>query len=76
MMNAVDRAVINLWIGMKFLVNEFLFDEEGDVNVVSIIVLIGVAIILAVVFRDRAKELISTLMGNVDTQATNAIEGN
>lgn len=64
MKNLMDMAVITA----KFKLNEFLTREDGDVNVVSIVVLIGVAVTLALAFRTQ----ITTIMGNLLT----AIEGN
>ena len=53
----------------KVLFNRFLRNEEGDVNVVSIVVLIGVAVLLAVVFKKQAKKLIDTLFEAIGTSA-------
>lgn len=58
----------------KVLFNRFLRDEEGDVNVVSIVVLIGVAVLLAVVFKDQAKALIDDLFTKIGTHAGGAVE--
>lgn len=57
----------------KVLFNRFLRDEEGDVNVVSIVVLIGVAVLLAVVFKKQAKKLIDTLFEAIGTSAGTAV---
>lgn len=58
----------------KVLFNRFLRDEEGDVNVVSIVVLIGVAVLLAVVFKDQAKGLIDTLFESIGKNAGDAVD--
>ncbi len=58
----------------KVLFNRFLRDEEGDVNVVSIVVLIGVAVLLAVVFKDKAADLIKTLFNTIGTHAGEAVD--
>ena len=52
--------------------NEFLREERGDVNIVSIVVLIGIAVVLAVVFKDAIGNLIKTLLNNIGATATNA----
>lgn len=54
-------------------VHHFLTDERGDVNIVSIVVLIGVAVLLAVVFKEQAKGLIENLFGQIGGTATDAI---
>lgn len=58
----------------KVLFNRFLRDEEGDVNVVSIVVLIGVAVLLAVVFKNQAAELIDGLFTKIGNHAGGAVE--
>lgn len=57
----------------KYRLHAFLTDEDGDVNVVSMVVLIGIAVLLAIVFRDQIKILIKNLLSTISTNATNAI---
>lgn len=54
-------------------VRDFLADEQGDVNVVSIVVLIGIAVLLAVLFRDQVKDLIEDLFKTISGNATKAV---
>lgn len=54
-------------------VKEVFADETGDVNVVAIVVLIGVAVLLAVVFKDQIAGLLETLFGTISGNATNAV---
>lgn len=67
MKNLMDTAVITA----KFKLNEFLTREDGDVNVVSIVVLIGVAVTLALVFKEQIttimKGLLTAIKGNAET---------
>ena len=69
----MNLLINDLKIRGKVLFNRFLRDEEGDVNVVSIVVLIGVAVLLAVVFKKQAKKLIETLFKAIGTSAGTAI---
>jgi flagellin-like protein len=46
--------------------------ENGEVNIVAIVVLIGVAIVLAVVFKKQAKTLIETLFSKLGDKANDA----
>lgn len=69
MRNLMDSAVI----AAKFKMNEFLTREDGDVNVVSIVVLIGVAVTLALVFKDTAKKILDELLNAIKGNATTAI---
>ena len=69
----MNMLLNGLIIRGKVLFNRFLYDEEGEVNVVSIVVLIGVAVLLAVVFKKQAKKLIETLFRAIGTSAGTAI---
>ena len=51
----------------------FLHDEKGDVNIVSIVVLIGIAVLLAIIFRGAIENLLNTLFNTIEKNATNAI---
>lgn len=55
--------------------NEFVNEERGDVNIVSIVVLIGIAVVLAVIFKDAIGNLIKTLLNTITTGATNVVSG-
>ena len=54
----------------KAKMRAFFTKENGDVNVVSIVVLIGIALVLAVFFRNEIEKIIKKLFqgitGNVD----------
>ena len=51
----------------------FLTDEKGDVNIVSMVVLIGIAVLLAIVFREAISNLIKSLLNTISGNATNAV---
>ena len=55
-------------------IKEFMTDEEGDTNVISIIVVLVIVLGLAIVFKDKIKELVDTLWTSVTENATNAKE--
>lgn len=59
----------------KLAISNFLCDEEGDVNVVSIVVLIGIAVLLAVFFKEQIMGLLTTLFGTITEKATDAVSG-
>lgn len=50
-----------------------LSNEKGEVNIIAIVVLIGIAIILAVVFKDKVKDLLNTLFTTLDAEGKKAI---
>jgi hypothetical protein len=51
----------------------FLAREDGEVNIVAIVVLIGIAILLAILFRNYITNLLNMLFGQVNNTARNAI---
>lgn len=69
----VSRAKY-LGLKAKEKVADFFTKENGDVNVVSIVFLIGIAVVLAIIFKDKAKELIESLMNTVSEKAKKEIK--
>lgn len=58
---------------MKF--REFFTDEKGEVNIVAIVVLIGIAVLLALIFKDEITKLLKSLFGTINENAQNAVGG-
>ena len=69
----MNLLINDLKIRGKVLFNRFLRDEEGDVNIVSIVVLIGVAVLLAMAFKTQAGTLIDTLFDAIGKNADKAV---
>ena len=65
-----------MYLKTKQMVTNFFYDEQGDVNIVSMVVLMGIAVLLAVIFKGKIKTLIENLSDTVETNATNAVNGN
>lgn len=57
----------------KWMLQDFIQNEDGDVNIVSMVVLIGIAVLLAVLFKGQIKGLLMTLFGTIQQNATDAI---
>lgn len=57
----------------KIKLNEMLSDESGEVNIVAIVVLIGIAVILALFFKDQIMELLKQLFETITGSAKNAV---
>ena len=72
-MNTLMTFITNLVIAFQLKMGAFLKKENGEVNIVAIIVLIGIAILLALVFKDRITSLINGLFDTIDTNAQNAV---
>lgn len=59
----------------KLKLREFFTKEDGEVNIVTIVVLIGIAVALAIIFKNQITALLTTLFGTITEQATKAVEG-
>ena len=57
----------------RLKVEKFFTKEDGEVNIIAIVVLIGIAILLALIFKDRISSLINSLFDTIDTNAQNAV---
>ncbi len=66
-----ELMLLEMWVKAK--VAEFLKEEKGEVNIVAIVVLIGIAVILAVVFKEQILNLLNTLFAAISGNATNAV---
>lgn len=51
----------------------FFHDEKGEVNIVATVVLIGVAVMLAILFKDQIGKLLNTLIETIRGNANNAV---
>lgn len=59
----------------KVKLRELFTDEKGEVNIVAIVVLIGIAVLLALIFKDEVKKLIESLFGTINQNAQSAVGG-
>ena len=55
--------------------NWTITDEKGEVNIVAIVVLIGIAVLLALIFKDQIVALLQRLFGTISENADNAVGG-
>lgn len=68
-MDIINKAMV----GIQLWFNSLLKKEDGDVNVVSIVVLIGIAVLLAILFRGQITTILTNLFGTIENNAQNAI---
>lgn len=47
--------------------NKFLKKEDGEVNIVAIVILIAIAVGLALLFKERVAEIINNIFDEIDT---------
>ena len=66
-----NLTMMKMWLQAKL--GKFVKDEKGEVNIVAIVVLIGIAVLLAIIFRGAIENLLKTLFGTIENNATNAI---
>lgn len=59
----------------KMKLKQLFSDEKGEVNIVAIVVLIGIAVLLALIFKDQIEGLLETLFGTISENANNAVGG-
>lgn len=59
----------------KMKLRKFFSDEKGEVNIVAIVVLIGIAVLLALIFKDQIEGLLETLFGTITQNANDAVGG-
>ena len=62
-----------LMIMAELKIREFFSNERGEVNIVAIVVLIGIAVLLAIIFRGAIENLLKSLFGTIENNATNAV---
>ena len=62
-----------IYFNLKATVQKFFQKENGDVNVVAIVVLIGVAVVLALIFKDEISKLLRNLIKTISGKAQEAV---
>ncbi len=67
------KHVKSLMFKAESKIREFISEENGEVNIVAIVVLIGIAVLLAIIFRGAIENLLKTLFGTIENNAINAI---
>lgn len=72
-MRKIDKWLMNMATWAKIKATEFMYEEDGDVNIVSMVVLVGIAVLLAVFFKDEIYKLLETLMETIRGNAKDAI---
>lgn len=70
MMNAL--TMVYLYIESR--VKAFLDEEHGAVDIVAVVVLIGIAVALAVIFKGRISTLLQDLLDKIGNNAKDVIQ--
>lgn len=69
-MKALDNLYWRVKFGVTNWVENFLTDEEGDTNMVSMIVLIVIVIAVAAIFKDELEKVIRTAFAKLSEFVT------
>lgn len=72
-MNEIYMLVMSALFAVKAKLAKLMTNEDGDVNIVSIVVLIGVAVLLAIVFKDAIGNLIRSLLATITGNASDVV---
>lgn len=57
----------------KMKLRQLISDEKGAVDIVAIVVLIGIAVLLAVIFKDQIAALLESLFKTITKTANNTV---
>ncbi len=66
--------VLNAEFAVKRALNKVFREENGDVNIISTVILIGIAVVLAGVFKDKIKPLVEQMLDTITTKAKAQIQ--
>lgn len=69
----MDKLCMMFFAMMMQAKQNFLKEERGAVDIVAIVVLIGIAVLLAVLFKDQVTGLLNSLFETINKNATNAV---
>lgn len=74
MFRKIEMMATRMAIAAQCKVRDLVRKENGDVNIVSIVVLIGIAVLLAIIFRKAISNLINSLFNTIGNNANNAVK--
>ncbi len=70
----LNKIIVSAATALRFKTKEFFKKENGDVNIVSIVVLIGIAVILALVFRKAISNVLNSMFNTINQNVNNAMK--
>lgn len=75
-MRTLDSMMLFVALHTKALARDLFYEEDGAVDIVAIVVLIGIAVLLAITFKEEINKLLKeTLFPAISTQAEQAVTG-
>ena len=73
MKDKMISAYVKVQTALFFATKSFKEKDRGAVNVVEIVVIIGIAVLLAVVFRGQIEKLLKSLFDSINGNASKAV---
>lgn len=68
----MNGLFMQMYVKMLQAKQDFLEEERGAVDIVAIVVLIGIAVALALFFKDQIAGILTTLFGQIEQSAGQA----
>ncbi|MCR5342269.1 MAG: flagellin-like protein [Butyrivibrio sp.] len=65
----MNLLVLDAEFAVKRALNKVFREENGEVNIVTTVVMIGIAIVLAGVFKTQMKTILTNLLGTIEGAA-------
>lgn len=73
-MTSMMQMLNYLYISLCIRFDDFKKEERGAVDIVAIVVMIGIAVILAALFRTQISNLLTSLFSTITEKATETVE--
>ncbi len=73
MLQKLNRELMNAIIALKCKTEAFMEKEKGAVDIVAIVVLMGIVVLVAIIFRKQLSNLINNLFSTIGGTASSAI---
>lgn len=71
----MNGLMMQMYVKMLQAKQSFLEEERGAVDIVAIVVLIGVAVALALFFKEQIAGILEQLFGNIESEALKSTGG-
>ena len=69
----MNYLVLDAEFAVKRALNKVFREENGEVNIVTMVVMIGIAVMLATLFKEEIGKILKTLLGNIEQNASDAM---
>lgn len=70
----MNLLMLDAEFAVKRALRKVFREENGEVNIIATVILIGIAVLLAGIFKDEVKNILQGLLKQVGEKANKAIE--